>query len=109
MNRGIMLKYKGLPESLSSYEPCVYCSNCTYTLLHPRRSRKKTRITGNQNLIPAVLDRSLSSCKFCDEIAVFHEGAVIQHGTHVELVADVNGKYQELWNAQAQYYTEKTA
>ena len=38
----------------------------------------------------------LSSCKFCDEIDVFHEGAVIQQGIH-----------HELWNAQAQYYTEK--
>lgn len=52
------------------------------------------------------ISHRLSSCKFCDEIAVFHEGAVIQHGTHAELVADENGKYHELWNAQAQYYTE---
>ena len=62
-------------------------------------------------LIAGVLiyiSHRLSSCKFCDEIAVFHEGAVIQHGTHAELVADETGKYHELWNAQAQYYTEKT-
>ena len=26
-----------------------------------------------------------------------------------ELLADESGKYYELWNAQAQYYTEKTA
>lgn len=49
----------------------------------------------------------LSSCKFCDEIDVFHEGAVIQQGIHAELIAVENGKYHELWNAQAQYYTEK--
>ena len=55
------------------------------------------------------ISHRLSSCKFCDEIAVFHEGAVIQHGTNAELVADENGKYHELWNAQAQYYTDKTA
>ena len=36
-------------------------------------------------------------------------GAVIQQGTHAGLVADENGKNHELWNAQAQYYTEKTA
>ena len=29
-----------------------------------------------------------------------------QYGTHAELVADENGKYHGLWNAQAQYYTE---
>mgnify|MGYP000286772335 CR=1 FL=1 len=43
---------------------------------------------------------------FCDEIAVFHNGSVVQQGTHESLVADESGKYYELWNAQAQYYTE---
>ena len=63
-------------------------------------------IAGDKTAI--YISHRLSSCKFCDEIAVFHEGAVIQQGTHDELVADENGKYHELWNAQAQYYTEKT-
>ena len=62
-------------------------------------------IAGDKTAI--YISHRLSSCKFCDEIAVFHEGGVIQNGTHAELVADVNGKYHELWNAQAQYYTEK--
>ena len=44
--------------------------------------------------------------RFCDEVDVFHESAVIQQGSHASLVADTNGKYYELWNAQAQYYTE---
>lgn len=52
------------------------------------------------------ISHRLSSCKFCDEIAVFHDGAVIQQGSHAELTADTNGKYYELWNAQAQYYIE---
>ena len=60
-------------------------------------------ISGDKTAI--YISHRLSSCKFCDEIAVFHEGGVIQHGTHAELVADENGKYYELWNAQAQYYT----
>lgn len=51
------------------------------------------------------ISHRLSSCKFCDEIAVFHEGAVIEQGTHANLVANEKGKYFELWNAQAQYYT----
>lgn len=61
-------------------------------------------ISGDKTAI--YISHRLSSCKFCDEIAVFHEGAVIQQGTHAELVADETGKYHELWNAQAQYYTE---
>ena len=68
---------------------------------------KFDEIAGDKTAI--YISHRLSSCKFCDEIAVFHEGAVIQQGTHAELVADENGKYHELWNAQAQYYTEKTA
>lgn len=60
-------------------------------------------IAGDKTAI--YISHRLSSCKFCDEIAVFHNGAVIQQGTHEELVADPTGKYYELWNAQAQYYT----
>lgn len=52
------------------------------------------------------ISHRLSSCRFCDKIAVFHEGAVIQQGTHASLLSDKNGKYYELWHAQAQYYTE---
>ena len=62
-------------------------------------------IAGDKTAI--YISHRLSSCKFCDEIAVFHEGAVIQMGSHDELVSDQNGKYYELWNAQAQYYTEQ--
>ncbi len=50
------------------------------------------------------ISHRLSSCKFCDEIAVFHQGRVVQQGTHEALVADSAGKYAELWSAQAQYY-----
>ena len=60
-------------------------------------------IAGDKTAI--YISHRLSSCKFCDEIAVFHEGAVIQQGSHADLVADENGKYCQLWNAQAQYYT----
>ena len=61
-------------------------------------------ISGDKTAI--YISHRLSSCKFCDEIAVFHEGGVIQQGTHDGLLADTNGKYHELWHAQAQYYTE---
>ena len=65
---------------------------------------KFDEIAGDKTAI--YISHRLSSCKFCDEIAVFHEGAVIQQGTHASLVADESGKYYELWHAQAQYYTE---
>ena len=64
-------------------------------------------ISGDKTAI--YISHRLSSCKFCDEIAVFHEGHVIQQGTHDGLLADEDGKYYALWNAQAQYYTEQPA
>ena len=64
-------------------------------------------IVGDKTAI--YISHRLSSCRFCDRIAVFDSGSVVQFGTHDELVADENGKYHELWHAQAQYYTEKTA
>ena len=60
-------------------------------------------ISGDKTAI--YISHRLSSCKFCDEVAVFHEGKVIQQGAHADLIADENGKYYELWTAQAQYYT----
>ena len=64
---------------------------------------KFDEIAGDKTAI--YISHRLSSCKFCDEIAVFHEGSVIQQGTHASLVSNPNGKYYELWNAQSQYYT----
>ena len=50
------------------------------------------------------ISHRLSSCRFCDTIAVFDEGRLVQLGGHEELLGDEGGKYYELWNAQAQYY-----
>lgn len=50
------------------------------------------------------ISHRLSSCRFCDDIAVFHEGRLVQRGSHEQLLGEKGGKYEELWNAQAQYY-----
>ena len=50
------------------------------------------------------ISHRLSSCKFCDEILVFDQGNIIQNGKHDDLLKNSNGKYFELWNAQAKYY-----
>lgn len=50
------------------------------------------------------ISHRLSSCRFCDQILVFDQGSIIQQGTHDQLLAEEDGKYAELWNAQAQYY-----
>ena len=52
------------------------------------------------------ISHRLSSCKFCDEIAVFEGGQIVQQGSHDALLAEENGTYSTLWHAQAQYYNE---
>ncbi len=58
-----------------------------------------------ENRTAIYISHRLSSCRFCDDIAVFHKGCLVQRGSHEELLKDTRGKYAELWNAQAQYYT----
>lgn len=62
-------------------------------------------IAGDRTAV--YISHRLSSCKFCDEIAVFDGGKVVQQGTHENLVSDETGKYYALWHAQAQYYTNE--
>jgi len=63
---------------------------------------KFDEIAGDKTAV--YISHRLSSCRFCDTIAVFDNGRVVQKGTHDELVAKENGKYHELWFAQAKYY-----
>ena len=65
---------------------------------------KFDEIVGDKTAI--YISHRLSSCRFCDKIAVFDNGEIVQVGSHEELLADENGKYYELWTAQAQYYTK---
>lgn len=51
------------------------------------------------------ISHRLASCRFCDKIAVFSHGFLIQLGSHAALLSQDGGKYAELWQAQAQYYT----
>lgn len=64
---------------------------------------KFNEISGDKTAI--YISHRLSSCKFCDEILVFDRGSIIQQGTHEALLEQACGKYAQLWNAQAQYYT----
>ncbi len=63
---------------------------------------KFSEMVGNKTAI--YISHRLSSCQFCDEITVFDKGCIVQKGSHKELLEDMNGKYFELWNAQAKYY-----
>ncbi len=57
-----------------------------------------------ENKTSVFISHRLSSCRFCDSIAVFDGGSIVQRGSHEELFAKEDGKYHQLWCAQAQYY-----
>ncbi|MBQ4165069.1 MAG: ABC transporter ATP-binding protein, partial [Oscillospiraceae bacterium] len=63
---------------------------------------KFNELVGGKSAI--YISHRLSSCKFCDRIAVFGEGTIKELGTHDELVHKENGIYAEMFSAQAQYY-----
>ncbi len=58
-------------------------------------------IVGDRTAI--YISHRLSSCRFCKEILVFEGGRIIEQGTHDGLI-DADGRYKELWDAQARYY-----
>ena len=61
-------------------------------------------LVGNKTAI--YISHRLSSCKFCDRIAVFAEKTIREYGTHEELVDLKDGIYAGMFAAQAQYYME---
>ncbi len=50
------------------------------------------------------ISHRLSSCQFCDRIAVFSGGRIAEYGTHAELEKIEGGIYAEMFEAQAKYY-----
>ena len=60
-------------------------------------------ISGDKTTV--YISHRLASCRFCDKIAVFDHGQIVQTGGHEELLSEEGGKYAELWKAQAQFYT----
>ena len=51
------------------------------------------------------ISHRLASTRFCDRIAMFEEGHLVEYGSHEELMAE-DGKYAGMFNTQAQYYRE---
>lgn len=51
------------------------------------------------------ISHRLSSTKFCDKVAYFENGNIIEYGTHDELMA-MSGKYAHMFYTQAQYYQD---
>ena len=54
------------------------------------------------------ISHRLASTRFCDRIAVFADGRIIEYGTHDQLMAS-GGLYSEMFSKQAEYYKNKEA
>lgn len=52
------------------------------------------------------ISHRLSSTRFCDSIAMFKDGRLVESGTHEELLKK-GGEYSSLFEVQAQYYKER--
>ena len=52
------------------------------------------------------ISHRLGSTRFCDKIAMFEDGTIVEEGTHEELMAK-NGKYAYMFGIQSQCYDEK--
>ena len=51
------------------------------------------------------ISHRLSSAKFCNDILVFQNGHIVEHGSHEELMK-ANGEYHDLFTMQMELYSE---
>ena len=56
------------------------------------------------NKTAIYISHRLSSCKFCDKIAVFSENTIKEFGTHEQLISTNGGVYNKMYLAQSKYY-----
>jgi ABC-type multidrug transport system fused ATPase/permease subunit len=61
-----------------------------------------------KNKTAIYVSHRLSSSRFCDKVAVFHNGEIIEYGTHHQLIK-LNGLYSDMYKKQAQFYVEAEA
>jgi len=62
------------------------------------------KMIGNKAAI--YISHRLASTRFCDNIAMFKDGRMIEYGGHEELM-NKGGEYANMFTVQAQYYHDK--
>ena len=82
-----------LDEPTASYDP----------LSEDELYKRFDSIIGSRTAI--YISHRLASVKFCDYIAVFENGELVEYGTHSELI-NKRGLYFNMYDKQAEYYRE---
>lgn len=72
-------------------------------LAEERLYRTFDELIGNKTGI--YISHRLSSTRFCDKIAMFKDGRLVEYGTHDELMA-CRGEYYSIYETQARYYKD---
>ena len=62
------------------------------------------RMIGKKSAV--YISHRLASTRFCDNIAMFKNGEMLEYGTFDELMGK-NGEYANMFNVQAKYYNEE--
>ena len=88
--------YKDAPVVILD-EPTASLDPIAETSLYERFNS----IIGDKTSI--YISHRLASVKFCDSIAVFKDGELVERGTHRELM-DKDGVYADMFKKQAHYY-----
>ena len=57
------------------------------------------------NRTAVYISHRLSSTRFCDHVAMFADGEMVEYGTHESLL-NAGGAYSEMFQVQAAYYVE---
>lgn len=52
------------------------------------------------------ISHRLASTRFCDRVAMFRDGVLVEYGSHEELL-EKGGEYAHMFEVQAQYYQEE--
>jgi ABC-type multidrug transport system fused ATPase/permease subunit len=59
-----------------------------------------------ENKTAIYISHRLASTVFCDTIAMFEQGEIVEYGSHEELLAK-KGKYFDMFETQAKYYRQE--
>lgn len=64
---------------------------------------KFNNMIGNKSSV--YISHRLASTRFCDSIAMFMDGKMVEYGTHEQLI-EKNGEYAHMFQVQSQYYKD---